>query len=138
MKRQIKTYKDLVEERERLENLLAIQQQRIYDDWAAVKTELSPVTNAFGTVKKMFKPTADNPALNTALSMLSNLFLKNFVLAKAGLITRMAVPLLVKNYTSHIIAEKAGTAFRRLERIFKRVKKRREARETASPEMPTA
>ncbi len=136
MKKPIKTYKDLVEERGRLENLLAVQKQRIYDDWSAVKAELSPVTTVFGIAKKVLKPSPNNPALNTVLTMISNLFLKNFVLAKAGFLTRMAVPLLLKNFTSHVVAEKANLALGRLERIFKRVKRRREAREAASSEMP--
>ncbi len=136
MKKPIKTYKDLVEERERLENLLAIQQQRIYDNWAAVKTELAPVSNAFGIAGKMLKPTRDHPLVNTGLSLLSNLFLKNFVLAKAGLLTRLAVPMLLKNYSSHLIVDKASNALAGLERIFKRIKMRRATRNADPPDVP--
>jgi len=134
MKKQIKTYKDLAEERERLENLLAIQQQRVLDDWAAVKMELAPVTNAFGVAKKIFRPTKDNPVLNTGLSLLSNLFLRNFVLAKAGILTRLAVPMLLKNYTSHVVADKAANVLGKLERIFKRSRRKRTTESPVPPQ----
>src|SRR5687767_12274498 len=99
MSRTIKTYSDMCEERERLKNLLVLQKQRVSDDWTAVKDSLSPVKNVFGAMGKMAHADRSNPLVNVGLKMASDLFLKNFVLAKAGWITKLAVPFVVRNYS---------------------------------------
>ncbi len=116
----IKTYSDLCEERDRVKNLLAVQRQRVVDDWQQVKEELSPVRNAFGVLGKIAHADKSNPLVNIGLQIASEAFLKNFILAKAGWVTKLAVPFVMRNYSSHLIAEKGRNFLGKLGSIFSR------------------
>ena len=113
MSQTIKTFADLCEERDRVKSLLIVQKQKIRDDWEELKEEFLPVKNAFGVVGKFTHADKSNPLINAGLKIASDLFLKNFVLAKAGWVTKLAVPFVVKNYSSHLLAEKGGQFFRK-------------------------
>lgn len=119
MSQTIKTYTDLCEERERVKLLLESQKQRIRDDWQDLKNEFLPVKNVFGVVGKMTSPDKSNPLVSVGLKVASDLFLKNFVLAKAGWVTKLAVPFVVKNYSSHLLAEKGGRFLGKVVNLFK-------------------
>ena len=119
MSQTIKTYKDLCEERARVRNLLEVQRLQIKEDWQDLKNEFLPVKKAFGVVGKMTHADKSNPLINVGLSVASDLFLKNFVLGKAGLLTRLAVPFVVKNFSSHMIAEKGGNFIGKVINLFK-------------------
>lgn len=118
----IRTYDDLCKERERLKVLLASQKQRVLDDWSGIKDELSPVKNVFGVMGKMAKGDNTNPLVNMGLKLASDLFLKNFVLAKAGWITKLAVPFVVKNYSSHMLVDSGKSIFGKLGKLFRKKK----------------
>ena len=104
-KTSIKTYDDLVVERERLQALLIVQRQRVVTGWEGVKTELEPVNNAFGVLGKFTHSDNSSPLLNMGLKFASDILLKNFVLARAGWVARLAVPFVMKNYSSHLLME---------------------------------
>jgi hypothetical protein len=125
MSQTIKTYTDLCEERDRVKSLLIVQKQKIRDDWEELKEEFLPVKNAFGVVGKFTHADKSNPLINAGLKIASDLFLKNFVLAKAGWVTKLAVPFVVKNYSSHLLAEK-GSNF--LGKVFNFFTKKRTTR----------
>ena len=122
MSQTIKTYADLCEERDRIKSLLVVQKQKIRDDWEVLKEEFLPVKNAFGVVGKFTHADKSNPLINVGLKVASDLFLKNFVLAKAGWITRLAVPFVVKNYSSHMLAQKCGNILGKVFNFFTRKK----------------
>lgn len=110
MNKTIKTYNDLCEERERLKNLLVIQKQRMKDDWEGVKHELNPFKKAAGVFGKMSRPDKSNPLMNAGVKIVTDLFIGKFVLGKAGWITKMAVPFVLRNYSTHMLADK-GKSF---------------------------
>jgi hypothetical protein len=125
MTTQIKTYKELVEEKKRLKGLLEVQKLRVTDDWTLVKHELEPVNSAFGLIGKMTKGNKSNPLVNVGLKLASETLLKNLVLARAGWLAKLAIPLLVKNYSSHLMAGEGRSLFQKLKTsglagIFKR------------------
>jgi hypothetical protein len=125
MSHPIKTYADLCEERDRIKTLLVVQRQKIKDDWEDLKGEFLPVKNAFGVVGKMTHADKSNPLINMGLKVASDLFLKNFVLAKAGWVTKLAVPFVVKNYSSHLLAEKGGNFIGKVINFFTSKRRRR-------------
>lgn len=128
MSQTIKTYSDLCEEREKLKNLLIVQKQRVRDDWDELKHEFVPVKNAFGVIGKMARPDRSNPLMNAGLKVATNMFISNFVLGKAGWVAKMAVPFVVRNYSSHLMAEKGRTV---IEKIAKLLGGRKVKRKTA-------
>jgi len=132
MSQTIKTYSDLCEEREKLKNLLIVQKQRMRDDWDELKHEFVPVKNVFGVLGKMARPDKSNPLMNAGLKVATDMFISSFVLGKAGWVTKMAVPFVVRNYSSHLMAEKGRTV---IEKIAKLLSGRKVKRKTAT--MPT-
>ena len=123
MSQTIKTYKDLCEERERVKNLLVVQRQKVKDDWDELKHEFIPVKNAFGVMSKLTSADKSNPVVNMGLKIVSDVFLKNFVLGKAGWVAKLAVPFVVKNYSSHLLARKGGSLLGKLAKMFSPKKK---------------
>ncbi|RYG51137.1 MAG: hypothetical protein EOO01_09130, partial [Chitinophagaceae bacterium] len=120
MSQTIKTYKDLCEERERLQVQLVAKKQRVRDDWRDLKSEFDPVKSAFGLVGKITHPDRSNPLVNAGLKVASDIFLKNFILAKAGWATRLAIPFVVKNFSSHMLVEKGAGIFEKVSNLFKK------------------
>jgi len=106
----IRTYEDLLLEEQRLQEQLRVQENLIRQDLMAFRENLEPVRKVFSTAKKIF--TRDNrvPVFNIGLELGIDLLLRRFILARAGIITRILVPYLVKNYSSHIIAEEKRKA----------------------------
>ncbi len=114
----IKTHADLCEERRKLQHLLAIQQQRVTDDWMSLKEEFAPVRKVFGAVGKIARPNNSNPLLSMGLKFASDIVLKNLVLSRAGWITKLAVPYLLRNYSSHALADTGKNIFAKIGRFF--------------------
>lgn len=128
----IKTYDDLVAERKRLEALIVIQKERVVHDWEAVKNEFEPVNHTFGAIGKFTHADKSNPLVNMGLKFASDIFLKNFVLAKAGWVTRLAVPFVMKNYSSHLLSDNGKGIVDKLKgigNIFKRKHRKYEPRQ---------
>lgn len=106
----IRTYDDLLQEEQRLQLQLKSQETLIRQDLAGFQENLEPVKKVFNTVQKIF--TRDNrvPFFNIGLELGIDVLLRRFILARAGWITRILVPYLVKNYSSHIIGEEKRKA----------------------------
>ncbi len=104
-KKRIRTYEDLVEEQQRLISVLKIQEQTVRVDIAGVKQGLQPFGKALQVVNKL--ATRDNtaPVMNFGLEMGIELLIRKVLLARAGWFTKIVIPFLVKNYSSHIIGE---------------------------------
>jgi hypothetical protein len=106
----IRTYDDLLQEEQRLQLQLKSQETLIRQDLVGFQENLEPVKKVFNTVQKIF--TRDNrvPFFNIGLELGIDVLLRRFILARAGWITRILVPYLVKNYSSHIIGEEKRKA----------------------------
>jgi hypothetical protein len=128
----IKTYKDLCEERDRVKSLLIVQKQRVKDDWDEFKHEFTPVQNAFGVIGKMAKPDASHPIMNAGLKAAADMFISNFILGRAGWLVKLTVPFVVKNYSSHLIAEKGKPFFEKIGQLLKGKKRQQQPVLTAS------
>lgn len=115
MNKTIKTYNDFLEEKERMTNLLVLQKKKVSDNWTSVKHELLPVSNVFGVIGKMTTRDKSNPLIGMGLKFAGDVLLKNFVFAKAGWLTKLAVPFIVKNYSSHILVDQTKTFSEKLE-----------------------
>src|SRR5688500_9155321 len=105
MNKRIRTYEDLEEEKLRLLSLLKTQESTIRTDIAGLKENLKPLGTAMDTINKM--TTRDNrvPVLNLGLEMGIDLLIRKVLLARAGWFTKIIVPFVIKNYTSHILGE---------------------------------
>lgn len=108
MSREIKTYKDLEREEQLLEGLLKAQKELIELDIAQLKQQLKPAHMAFQFFNKITTVDKGNLLINEGANSAIDFVLKKVVLARAGWLTKMLVPMFVKNYSSHFIADHKG------------------------------
>jgi hypothetical protein len=119
----IKTYKDLLEEEQRLQQVLKGQEILIREDLVSMKENLEPIKKVYDQVHKVF--TRDNrvPIFNIGLELSIDMLLRRFLLARAGWFTKTFVPYIIKNYASHIISEeKRKIIIKKIEELFNKIR----------------
>ena len=114
MSKHFKSYEELLQEKQRLEVLLQVQKEVIRQDIQDIKVQLQPARDALNFVKKFATKDKTSIALNIGSDLLITTVLKKFILARAGWFTRLVVPFLIKNYSSHFLAEKKDKWFHKL------------------------
>lgn len=99
----ISNYNELVAERIRIQQELAVQKAQISEEIREIKDKLKPVTNIlsfFNTSKKQsFKSTAMQVGANIGIDVL----LRNTLLGRAGWLTRLILPFVAKKISSKVI-----------------------------------
>ncbi|MFI5187440.1 MAG: hypothetical protein ACHQF0_11980 [Chitinophagales bacterium] len=105
MSKQIRSYSELLNEKQRLELLLQTQKQIIYYDIQQIKEELQPVRNTFEFIKKITTRDRTSLLLGLGSDIFISSFVKKFILSKAGWVIKTVIPFFLKNYSSHFIAE---------------------------------
>jgi hypothetical protein len=114
MNKSINSYQDLLDEQERLRSLMIAQKEILRNDLQQIKKDLAPVRSAISFVGKLVTRDTHNWVLNAGANTLIDVLVKNLFLSRAGWITRVVVPFLVKNFSSHVIADKKATLFSKL------------------------
>jgi len=123
----IRTYNDLLQEEQRLQQVLKGQEILIREDLVSMKENLEPIKKVYDQVQKVF--TRDNrvPVFNVGLEMSIDILLRRFLLARAGWFTKTFVPYIVKNYASHIIGEEKRKAIiRKIEQLFNKIRSKKD------------
>jgi hypothetical protein len=123
----IKTYKDLLDEKERLQSLLKVQKQVLRDDFRGIKAELEPIRNVASFAGKFLTREKDMWVLNTGANTVIDLLFKKLILSRAGWLTKTIVPFLVKNYSSHVLSENKVPILKKIFSLFKKNKGRDKA-----------
>jgi len=108
MNKTIHSYKDLVEEKQRLEVLLVAQKQVLHNDVQELKTQLEPLKRAVEFIKKIMTKDKTALLLTIGSDIVINSVVKRFILSRAGWFVRNVVPYFLKNYSSHFLAEQKG------------------------------
>jgi len=123
----IRTYEDLLQEEQRLQQQLKSQEVLIRQDLMSMKSNIEPIKRVYDKVQKFF--TRDNrvPLFNIGLELGIDLVLRRFILARAGWFAKILVPYLVKNYSSHIIGEEKRKALvKKIRDMFNKVRPKAE------------
>ena len=115
----IKTYKDLVEEKERLQALLLVQKARIRDDFHVLKQEVKPAISAIAFLGKFTSRDKSSPLLTGFTNMVIDIVLKKLVLARAGWLPKLILPLFAKNASSHYIADNQNKIWNKIFSLFR-------------------
>ena len=105
MSKQIKTYQDLLKEKEQLELLLKAQKELIVADIHDIKNDLRPAIDAVSFLGKIATRDKSDILITGAANQLIDLVFKKLILARTGWITRLVVPFFIKNYSSHFIGD---------------------------------
>lgn len=119
MNKKIQTYDDLLEEKKRLEELLVVQKQAISSNWVEMKDGLKPVNSIFAFFGKLTHRDKSNPLVNMGIDIGGDILLKRILLARAGWFTRLAVPYLLKNYSSNVLGNKGKSFVHRIKHWLK-------------------
>ncbi len=114
----IKSYEDLEQQRLRLIEKLRGHEDMIKADIAGVEAGLKPFGRALEAVNNLATRDNTTPILNFGMEMGVDLFIRKFLLAKAGWLTKIVIPYLVKNYSSHFIGEEKREALLKKMRGF--------------------
>lgn len=122
MTKEIRTYKDLLEEKARLKIILGDQKLQIKEDWLLIKDELQPVIHAADTIRNFLTRKATQSALQLGVNLFADGFIKKVLLARTGWITRFLVPFFIKNFASHITDE-PEKLIHKIKSLFSRKKK---------------
>ena len=136
MTRKIKTYEDLLQEEQRLTAQLKSYKALIKEDIAGIREGLNSVKRVARTVKNLFTREDKGPLLNFGLNFGMDVLLRKVLLGRAGWITKVVVPYVVKNYASHLITEdQRRTVARSVSKVISKflMKKKKEPFETAPP-----
>ncbi len=118
MSKHIKTYEDLLLEKERLTQLLKAQKELVHRDIAEIKQELAPVRSAISFVGKFATKDKSSLLLNTVSDQVVDLLVKKVLLARSGWLTRLAIPFLVKNFSTHFLAENKNAIWAKIVSFF--------------------
>lgn len=110
----IRTYQDLLEEKKQLEGELAQKRELIRKDVAELKQELKPITDIMSGLGKITAKGKANPLLSIGIGLIGDVLLKNILLPRGGWITRLVVPFLAKNFSTHVLNKDGKSIFRQL------------------------
>jgi hypothetical protein len=128
MTKRINSYKELLEEQENLQLQLKNQRELIRGSAGALKDEFKPAFSAMSFLGSLVSRDSTNPILGTAANSIIDILFKKLLLARAGWIPRVIIPLLVKNMSSHYIADHETSIFLRIFSILGLGKKKKEKR----------
>ena len=114
MTKRIQSYRDLLDEKERLQSLLKWQKEAVRRDIQEIGEELEPVRSVISLASRLVTRDSSNLVLNAGTNTLIDLVVKKLLLSRAGWLTRLAIPFLLKNYSSHFISENKGSIMKKL------------------------
>ncbi len=122
--RKIDNLTDLRKEKARLNLELAAYEEQLHEDVQWIKQELNPVKVAGKLVSNAMLD-KNHGVLNEGLRGTVDFVLKNLVLSKAGWITKLVVPFVVKNISSNYLLEKKPEIFGMLRNLIRKAREGR-------------
>jgi len=105
MNKPIRTYDDLVARRQQLEKLLETQKELIHYELKELAEGLEPIRKSISTLHKFLTRDHSNIFLSSGANSLIDLVVKKGILSRSGWLTRLLVPIFLKNYSSNLIAK---------------------------------
>ena len=131
MSKSVKTYEDLLQEEQRLMQSLKTQEVLIREDMAGIRKGLKPVENTFTFLQKVATRDHTGPLTNFGIDFSIDLIVRRLILARAGWFTKIFVPFVIKNYSSHIINEEQRSKLaQKVQNLFNKI---RPKKNTAGP-----
>lgn len=114
----IQTYDDLLKRRRQLETLLQAQEDLITIDIEEIKTSLAPVHNATVNLINFFTRNQAAGLLGLGVNQLIDVFVRKILLSRSNWITKLIIPFLIKNFSSHFVAEHKDQWLNRIKQWF--------------------
>lgn len=99
----INNYEDLVTERIRIQQALALQKAEINAEIREIRDRFKPLTGLMSYFKGDKNPSIKSTTMQVAANLGIDVLLRNTILGKAGWLTRLVVPFIAKKISSSII-----------------------------------
>jgi hypothetical protein len=113
------TYNDLLIEKRRLKVLQHDQLIAVKREYRELREELEPVKKVISFIRRL-TTRENNSLVQAGVNVATDLVFKNFILSKAGWISKLVVPYLIKNYSSHLTKDtNAAGVLQRIIGMFK-------------------
>jgi hypothetical protein len=135
MNTRINTYDDLLQEKARLTALLQTQKDQVRQDFREIKEELTPIKTAVNFIGQITTKDSGNPLLNGAIDTMVDLVVKKLILGRAGWLTKLVVPFVIKNFASHKIEENKNAILRKIFSWFPKKKKEEDTQAESNGKM---
>ncbi|RYF97960.1 MAG: hypothetical protein EOO02_19885 [Chitinophagaceae bacterium] len=119
MSRTIRTYNDLLLEKDRLQSLLDAQKELIKLDMDGIKSGLKPASSVLSFVGSFGKKTVTNPLLGMAVSLSTDLLMRKFLFKRAGWAVKTVLPFVVRKVTNNIVSNPAKPSI--LSKLVKKI-----------------
>jgi hypothetical protein len=107
----ITTFHDLLMEKEKLETALAAQKQLIHQDFLELKDEFRPAIDLLSKVSKITDRDRSNPLIAIAVTLASEIFLKNMLFSKSGKVVQFTIPFIAKKAVTYLLSNGIGNFF---------------------------
>jgi hypothetical protein len=91
-------YKELLEEKERLETALAICRDQIRKDVVTLNEEVRPIKDVLTGIGKFTVKGKTNPLIGIGLDLAADVLLQKVLLGRTSWIMKLAVPFLLQKY----------------------------------------
>ncbi len=114
----IRNHSDLLEEKARLKNLLAIQKVQLRNSWGGIEKEIEPATKFLGSLGMFSSKKSDNPLLKLGLDLGIDMVMRKTLFRQAGFLTRLGAPILVRNLVSNLFDKKGAGLLAGLKSVF--------------------
>lgn len=124
MSKQIRTYNDLLAEKQRLKELLDVHRDLIKNDVEQLKMHVEPVVNTVSFAGKLFSRDGSQSLLGLGIDMSVELLVKK--LFKSNWLARTFLPGLLRNISSHLTTTNAANS---LTGLFKKYFTKKETHE---------
>lgn len=127
MSKKLQSYDELLDERARLEELLKTQKALVVSNYTVLKDTVKPIGNATGNVMSLLGKVGvkekSSPLVNLGLDFGTEVLLKRMLLAKSGWFVRVVIPFVIRNYSSHLLADKKKPSFfKTMQKMFVKAK----------------
>lgn len=99
----INNYDELVLERKKLEAELLAHKSAINEEVASLKRKMEPITNVVSFFSPSKNPSNNNTLLQAGTNLGIELLVRQKLLSKAGWLTKLVVPFLLKKISSKAI-----------------------------------
>ena len=119
MNKPIQTYKELIEQKQKLEVLLHAQKELIRADVEELKVEVRPLSGVAAQVKKFTTRDKASFVLAITSDAIATMLVKKIIVARSGWLGKLVLPHLIRNYSSNFLKEQKDKFFHRIASILK-------------------
>lgn len=124
MAKSITTYKELLDEKEKLHELLQARKQLIHADVEVIKSQLKPLSEIRAHVKSFTVRNAIRLALALNSDVITKKIFEKIIVSRGGWLTKVLVPYFLKKYTSSFVGEEKDKVISWARSLVRKIKRK--------------